>query len=97
MHTKIQEKSDMLNLFKKKKKKKKPSKKDQLLALQLELANKEKALHQAVYDSLPSNVRKEFSLMDSLNKPLSKSPMFYNRNEVPLDEKPEPKRYMGDL
>lgn len=86
-----------MNLFKKKKKKKKLSRKDQLLALQLELANKEKALHQAVYDSFPENVKQQFSLIDSLNKPLMNSPMLYNRGETPIDEKPEPKKYMGDL
>ena len=86
----------MLNIFKKKKKKKK-SKKDQILALQLEFANKEKALHEAVYNSFPDSVKNQFSLMNSLNKPLTDSPMFYNRDEVPLDEKPQPKRYMGDL
>ena len=51
-----------MNLFKKKKKKKKLSRKDQLLALQLELANKEKALHQAVYDSFPENVKSFFDV-----------------------------------
>ena len=86
-----------MNLFKKKKKKKKLSRKDQLLALQLELANKEKALHQAVYDSFPEDVKQQFSLIDSLNKPLMNSPMLYNRGEIPIDEKPEPKKYMGDL
>ncbi len=76
--------------------------KQKLIALQLELQEKEAALHDSIFNSFPDHIKREFNLLDSLNRPLmpnsgAYSPGSYNKGEKSLDEYPRPKKYMGDL